>query len=188
MDIDTSFKDDRRIQILDAATELLAIKPTASLAEIATHAHIGKATLHRYFANREALLVELAYRALALVSEAIVACRLDEDSAPIALSRVAETLIPLGDKLYFLLNEHIWDVHQDLALAEQAVNAPVMRLIERGQAEGTFRRDISATWMMYQLDFTMYAAWQAIQDGNIARREASRLIMDTLLGGIATKP
>ncbi len=188
LDTDSSLKDERRLHILDAAAELLATKPTASLAEIASHARIGKATLHRYFPNREALLVELALRALSIISEAIRACRLEEDSAPIALARLAEALIPLGDKLYFLLNEHIWDVNPELASAEEKVDAPVLRLLERGQAESTLRRDISVVWMMYQLEFSLFGAWQAIFDGNLARRDAPRLIIDSLLGGIATKP
>jgi AcrR family transcriptional regulator len=188
LDADSSLKDERRLHILDAAAELLATKPTASLAEIASHARIGKATLHRYFSNREALLVELAFRALSIISEAIRGCKLEEDSAPIALARLAEALIPLGDKLYFLLNEEIWDVNPDLASAEEKVDTPVLRLLERGQAEGTLRRDISVAWMMYQLEFTLFGAWQAIFDGNIARRDAPRLIIDSLLGGIATKP
>lgn len=187
MDTDSPLKDERRLHILDAAAELLAIKPTASLADIATHAHIGKATLHRYFSTREALLIELAYRALNLVSDVITACRLDQDPAPIALGRLAEALVPHGDKWYFLLNEHFWDVHSDLIQAEEKVQAPILALIERGQAEGTFRHDISPTWMIYMLDFTMFAAWQAIFDGTIARRDAPRLVMDGLLGGIMTK-
>ncbi|MCU0479791.1 MAG: TetR/AcrR family transcriptional regulator [Anaerolineae bacterium] len=187
MDSDSPLKDERRLHILDAATELLATKPTASLAEIATHARIGKATLHRYFPTREALLIELAYRALNLVSEVIQTCRLDQDPAPVALARLAEALVPHGDKWYFLLNEHFWDVNPDLAQAEETVQAPILALIERGQAEGTLRRDISATWIIYLLDFTMFAAWQAIFDGSIARRDAPRLMIEGLLGGIAVK-
>lgn len=188
MDTESALKDKRRTHILDAAAELLATKPTASLAEIATHAGIGKATLHRYFANREALMVELAYRALDSVSVAIQSARLDEDSAPVALRRLAEALIPLGDKLYFLLNEHIWDVHPDLIRAEEATQTPIHDLIQRGQAEGTIRPDMSAVWMVYHLNFSLFAAWQAINDGSIAKKEALRLVMDSVLGGIATKP
>ncbi|NWF70773.1 MAG: helix-turn-helix transcriptional regulator [Chloroflexi bacterium] len=60
-----SLKDLRRSELLNAASQLLALKPTASLAEIAAYAQIGKATLHRYFASRQDLMLALGDRALA---------------------------------------------------------------------------------------------------------------------------
>lgn len=67
----TSVKDNKRKAILDASTELLAFKPTATLQEIADHAGIGIATLHRYFSTRELLLDALALNAIGLVDEAL---------------------------------------------------------------------------------------------------------------------
>jgi AcrR family transcriptional regulator len=183
----STLKEERRLQILDAAAELLAKRPTASLADIAAHTRIGKATLHRYFASREALLTALAIRALALVSAALAGCHLSEGTAPDALRRLIEALIPLGDKFYFLLNEHIWDVHPDLVAAEQVMEAPIRQLIQRGQAEGSLRADLPLTWIMYMLEFTLFAAWQAIYDGNIARREATHLVLESLLEGMIAK-
>ncbi|MCE7946795.1 MAG: TetR/AcrR family transcriptional regulator [Chloroflexi bacterium CFX4] len=182
-----NLKEERRLQLLDAATELLAKRPTASLAEIAEHTRISKATLHRYFASRDALLTALAVRALALVSAALADCRLSEGAAPAALRRLIEALIPLGDKFYFLLNEHLWNVHPDLVAAEQATEVPIMQLIQRGQAEGSLRADLPVAWIMYTLEFTVFAAWQAIYDGNIARRDAAHLVLESLLGGIIAK-
>jgi AcrR family transcriptional regulator len=93
--------------LLDAAGELLAINPTASLADIAAHAGIGKATLHRYFASRDDLIRALAMRSLMLVEAAIIVARLDEGSFTDAFRRLVEGLIPLADKFYFLL--HVLD-------------------------------------------------------------------------------
>lgn len=67
----TSVKDNKRKAILDASTELLALKQTATLQEIADHAGIGIATLHRYFSTRELLLDALALNAIGLVEEAL---------------------------------------------------------------------------------------------------------------------
>jgi AcrR family transcriptional regulator len=89
---------------LDAAADLLATNPSASLAEIAAHARIGKATLHRYFESHEALVLALALRSLAAIQQAIAASRPAEGPLDQALLRLAEALVPLGDKLYFLLS------------------------------------------------------------------------------------
>lgn len=184
---DTSLKDERRLELLNAASELLATRPTASLAEIADYAGIGKATLHRYFAGREDLMLALGYRALERIAEMISASEPDQGSAVEALTRVVEALVPLGDKLHFLLSEPILDSHPDFAVADRTVQEPVLRLIQRGQASGEFRSDLSADWMLYHLNFVLFATWQSVHDGFVARRDAPRLLLMTLLGGIAAR-
>ncbi|MEM1316029.1 MAG: helix-turn-helix domain-containing protein, partial [Pseudomonadota bacterium] len=45
-----------RDAILEAAFQLYARRPDASLAEVAQRAGVGRATLHRHFGSREALI------------------------------------------------------------------------------------------------------------------------------------
>ncbi len=187
-DTDTSLKDARRIELLNMASELLATKPTASLAEIAEYAGIGKATLHRYFASREALILALGYRALALVTQAISASQPEQGSATEALKRIIEALVPLGDKLYFLLREPLLETHADFVAAESASQLPILALIQRGQASGEFKHDLSAEWIVHYLDYALFATWQSLYDGNLARRDAARVLITTLFGGIVTSP
>lgn len=177
-------KDGRRQELLNAASELLALNPAASLADIAAHAGIGKATLHRYFASRDDLMLALAQRALALVSEAIEQSAPEEGSAIEALTRIIERLVPLGDKLFFLLREASLEAHPDLAEADAATIDPVLQLIARGQASSELRTDLSAKWIAHHLDYALFATWQAVHDGAVARKEAARLLVTTLLGGI----
>jgi AcrR family transcriptional regulator len=183
---DVSLKDARRIELLNAAGELLATKPTASLAEIAEYAGIGKATLHRYFASREALILALGYRALEMVTQAISASQPEHGSAREALQRIIEGLVPLGDKLYFLLREPLLESHADFVAAESASQLPILALMQRGQANGEFKSDLSAEWILHYLNYALFATWQSIYDGHVARRDAARLLITTLLGGIAT--
>src|SRR5690349_7306737 len=51
-------------RILVAAQRHLNQHPTASLADLAAAADVGRATLHRYFAGRDDLLVELGGRSI----------------------------------------------------------------------------------------------------------------------------
>ncbi|MBL8157038.1 MAG: helix-turn-helix transcriptional regulator, partial [Anaerolineae bacterium] len=85
--LDISTKDERRAELLNAAAELLATHPSASLAEIADYAGIGKATLHRYYASREDLMLALGFRALEMISQAISSSEPERGSATEALNR-----------------------------------------------------------------------------------------------------
>jgi AcrR family transcriptional regulator len=182
-----SVKDARRTELLNAAGELLVIKPAASLAEVAEYAGIGKATLHRYFPNRDDLMLALGYRALDMVSKAIADSQPEQDSAVAAFTRIVEALVPLGDKLQFLLSESLFDTHPDFTAADRATQEPVLRLIQRGQASGELRSDLNADWILHHMNYALFATWQSVHDGFVARREAPRLLLTTLLGGISAK-
>lgn len=181
-------KDTRRIEILNAAGELLATRPTASLADIADHAGIGKATLHRYFASREDLMLALGYRALELIGQAIASTQPEQGTAQDALLRIIEALVPLGDKLHFLLNESVLDTHPDFTTADRLSQEPVLRVLQRGQAAGELRTDLTAEWMLHLWNYALFATWQSVQQGFVARRDAARLLTTTMLSGIATPP
>lgn len=186
-DPDLSLKEARRIEILNAASELLATQPAASLAEIAEYAKIGKATLHRYFASRDDLMLALGYQALETVSAAIAASLPEHGTAVEALTRVIEVLVPLGDKLHFLFSQTIFETHPDFVAAERSSEAPLLALIRQAQASGELRSDLSADWILHHLNYALFATWQAVHDGSVARRDAPRLLVMTVLGGIVPR-
>ena len=90
--------------ILEAAFELLASNPGASLADIATRAGVGRATLHRYFSSRDDLLLALAKAAMREMDDAVAAACADCPTHSDALYRSLEALVPLGDRYRFLAN------------------------------------------------------------------------------------
>lgn len=186
-DRETTLKDSRRIDLLDAAGELLAQNPAASLAEIAEYAKIGKATLHRYFAGRDDLMLALAQRALGVIHDAIVRSELERGSAIEAFTRMIDVLMPLGDKIFLLLNDNRMQDRPELADMEAVLGDLIIRLIQRGQASGELRVDLNAEWIARYLDYALFAAWKAVHDGSVARKDAARLLVTTLLGGIAAR-
>jgi AcrR family transcriptional regulator len=175
--------DKRRQVILDAAGELLAVQPTASLAEIAEYAHVGKATLHRYFPSRDDLILALGHRAIETVAAAIRAAEPEQGAVIEALRRLIEGLIPLADKMYFLLSEPSVNYDPALREAERLAGLPVEQLVERGQASGDLRADLPKAWLLHVLDYLLYATWQAVYEGKLARRDAPSLLLTTFLNG-----
>lgn len=182
-----SLTDTRRVQVLDDVAELLALNPTASLVEIAAYAKIGKATLHRYFSSREELMLALGFQALELISKALENCQLEQGSVIEALTRAVQALVPLGDKLHFLLSEPILDHHPGFTAADRSTQEPVLRLLQRGQSSGELRPDLSPEWMLHILNYALFAAWHSVHEGTVAKRDAPRMLLTTILRGIATE-
>ena len=68
-------------RILDAAIELLAVQPTASMAEVARASGLVRATVYGHFPSREALIDAITDRAVADARSAFDEARLGEGTA-----------------------------------------------------------------------------------------------------------
>ncbi|MBG9802690.1 TetR/AcrR family transcriptional regulator [Brevibacillus laterosporus] len=176
-------KEARLHAILDAATELLVERPTASLNEIADYAGIGIATLHRYVENREQLMLQLGLRASQVVRETISRIPLDEEKIEFYITELVEALIPLGDKIYFLAHESTLYYSQEMIVAEEKVKEPVRHTIQLLQRKGYLRQDMNSEWILNVLYSLLFMTWQQVQEGNIAKKSAAALLLDTLYHG-----
>ncbi|MEV4443410.1 helix-turn-helix domain-containing protein, partial [Streptomyces sp. NPDC049577] len=77
-----------RDHVLRTAASLLTRKPTASMDEIAKASGIGRATLHRHFAGRDALVRALEELGIERFARALDAARVDEGDAAEAVRRL----------------------------------------------------------------------------------------------------
>jgi AcrR family transcriptional regulator len=176
-----------RAAVLRAATAVLAVDSGASLAEIATAAGVGRTTVHRAFPTRAALLTALALDAVAQLREAIEAARLADGPADEVLARVAETVLPLADRLRFLdAGPEVWDL-PELQDAWWSVSSSLDSLVERGQREGDLRADIPAELVVEAFTGMLWGTWQGIRDGRVAPATAARHVVSLALGGAAVR-
>ncbi len=176
-------KDSTHKAILETATELLSIKPTSTLQEIADYSRVGIATLHRHFASRDALLDELAMNAVQLVDEALASVNLDDRDAVSSLNNLLNILIPLGNKISFLGAATYTNSNPQVIQEEERLQQPVLNAIKKWQQIGQLRNDMPAKWIMAVLYDLLFICWQEIQAGNIARNDAAGYLLTTILHG-----
>jgi TetR/AcrR family transcriptional repressor of lfrA len=176
--------DRTRRALLDAAVTVLTKDSSASLAEVAAVAGVGRTTLHRYFPTREGLVRALVVDALDRVEEAIASARPGEGPVLEALQRVTDTVVPLGPSLAFLHAEP--DVYNARDLIRRWYDAvePVASAIERGQADGSIRADLPVKWIVDAYTGLILTAWDVADEGRIWLQDAPRLVMSTIAAGI----
>ncbi|MBH5337894.1 TetR/AcrR family transcriptional regulator [Streptomyces pactum] len=172
-----------RGQVLREAAALLTRKSTASMDEIARAAGISRATLHRQFAGREALIRALEELGIEQLQEAMDTARLEEGDPVEALRRLVAAVHPVAGFLAFLHTENQLfegeDVHEGWARLDERVAA----LFRRGQEEGVIRLDLTPAWLTEALYGLVAAAAWAVQDGRVAVKDMDYMVIELLLGG-----
>ncbi|MEI5010117.1 helix-turn-helix domain-containing protein [Streptomyces sp. PmtA] len=172
-----------REQVLRAAAALLARKSTATMDEVARAAGIGRATLHRHFAGRDALVKALEAFGIEEFEAAVDRAALEDGPAGDALRRLVAEMEPAAELLAFLVTENQLFEGDRIDEGWARLDARVGALFRRGQEQGEFRIDLSATWLteaFYGLIGT--CAW-AVMDGRVAKNDFQYMIAELLLGG-----
>jgi TetR/AcrR family transcriptional repressor of mexCD-oprJ operon len=127
--------------ILEGAAQIFAVQgEQASMNDVADAAGVARATVYRYFPNREALLDELARAAVTNVDAGLAAARIDAVEPEEGIVRAVRALVDVGDSFVLLARERR---RSDAQRFERQVVRPLCRLFERGQASGDIRDDIT---------------------------------------------
>ncbi len=169
--------------MLRSAAALLTHKSTATMDEVAKAAGIGRATLHRHFAGRDALVRALENLGIQEFEAALDAAALDEGTAEEGLRRLIAAVEPSAGLLSFLVTENQLFEGTEVNEGWSRLDARVSAFFRRGQELGEFRIDLSPSWLteaLYGLIGT--AAW-AVQVGRVARQDFQYMIVELLLGG-----
>jgi AcrR family transcriptional regulator len=163
--------------ILDTAAAVLAKNPAASLGQIAAAAGIGRTTLHKQYPTRFDLLVAVASRGLDITESVIVAAPSDPDP----LARLVVDLLPFGAHLTLLMQQP--EVFGDDAITARtdAIAAPIAAIVA---GAGTIRPGVPDWWLVRSLHSLLFTAWDLVQLGWLAPRDAPNLVVSTFTGGV----
>ncbi|MCJ0870480.1 TetR/AcrR family transcriptional regulator [Streptomyces sp. AP-93] len=172
-----------RDQALRAAAALLSRKSTATMDEVARAAGIGRATLHRHFAGRDALVRALEELGIREFEVAFDNARLGEGTAIDALRRLVAEAEPNAELLAFLVTENQLFEGDQVNEGWARLDARVGALFRRGQHEGDIRIDLSPAWLTEALYSLIGACAWAVMDGRVAAKDFQYMIIELLLGG-----
>ncbi len=191
----TAATDKRRV-ILDAAVRVFAEKGyhTSRVGDIAEEAGIAHGLLYHYFASKEEVLETVFrenWRELLDAFDRIEA----SDEPPLAqLAGIAKVLLRAWRDRPDLVTVMVREVARSPQLQGQvdeirAGFLVIQRVIERGQADGSFRPELDArlaSWIFYGGLEELLTGWVLGQlpDGDEAVARAERTVIDLLCGGL----
>ncbi len=173
--------------VLRTAAALLTRRATATMDEVARAAGISRATLHRHFAGRDALIRALEDLGIAECEAALEAARPDEGPAADAVRRLVRALEPSAALLAFLYTENQLFEGEEQNEGWTRLDARLAALFRRGQDRGEFRIDLSPAWLTEALYGLLGSGAWAVAEGRVARNDFTYMIVELLLGGVCRR-
>jgi AcrR family transcriptional regulator len=172
--------------IINAALEALANDPDASMAEIARRAGVVRATVYMHFPTRESLLDAVMEHATALVAEAIRQAEPNRGEPTEALERVIRATWKQLSQFHSVLGINISRLSaKELRRRHLPMTTQFIPLLERGQAEGVFRSDVAATWLIAVVRAIVHVASTELQAGRLSEAEVEQTMLTTALAAIS---
>src|SRR6266516_6450026 len=167
--------------ILDAAAQVLSENGrSSSMADVAAAAGVSRATLYRYYPDREALLDALASHALADAAARLADAGLERAPVDEAIERIVRALTAVGDRYGVLVRQQ---VEADPDEIERLVAAPMRAVFARGIENGLLRQDLPAEVLLELVGGALVAALKLTERGRLGLEEASAAAASVFLDG-----
>lgn len=170
--------------ILNAAFEVLGQDFSAPLEKIAETAGVTRATLHRYYNNRETLLEATGLELLRLTKEIINKAAASYDNPSQQLKAVITKSAEMGEHFHFLMHAVEHDNHEQHYPKFQEVEQQLANLIERVRQDGFIRSDVPTSWVIHVYYGIMSAAWRALSEGGVAPKRIPDLAWQSFTSGL----
>ncbi|NYV77613.1 TetR/AcrR family transcriptional regulator [Streptomyces sp. UH6] len=167
--------------ILEAAERVLAEDPGASMEQIAAAAGVARTTIHRRFANRQALVETLAASAARQLAQAVEDGRPDTAPPLVAMHRITANVLEVKSAWAFAL-ELPADPDSEAAVLHQDIARRCIAVLERARADKLIDEAADLDWVRR----VYYALLRESLQDNAAAADPDALaarIIDTLLHG-----
>ena len=189
-------QEEKRKLILDAAVRVFARRGYhgSRVGDIAEEAGVAHGLLYHYFSSKEQVLQTIFRENWGELIERFRAVEAADEPAGEKLAGIAKILLRTWRNDPDLVTVMVREVARSPQLQSQVDEvreafAIVQRVVEQGQADGTFRRDVDArlaSWIVYGGLEEVLTGWVLGQlpDGEEAVALAERAAIDLALGGL----
>jgi TetR/AcrR family fatty acid metabolism transcriptional regulator len=193
---DRSTNGAKRRLILDAAVRVFATRGyhTSRVGDIAEEAGIAHGLLYHYFSSKEEVLETVFRDNWSELLDAFARIEASEATPLEQLAAIAKTLLRAWRERPDLVRVMVREVARSPQLQGQVDEIRegfqlIQRVIERGQAEGSFRDDVDprlASWIFYGGLEEILTGWVLAQlpDGDEEVARAERTVVALLCGGL----
>lgn len=155
-------KSDSKSAVIEAAFEVFSRDPSASLSVVAARAGVGRATLHRHFPGRAALLSEMTTIAIAELDAAVDQAVATAETHTEGLRLALRAMVPLGPRQWFLNTDAgVGDGEVQASIAEG--RAELIAAIDAAKSEGCFDPQTPSAWIAEAFDALLYMAWTMVR-------------------------
>jgi AcrR family transcriptional regulator len=174
--------------ILAGALAALTSDPDSSMSEIARRAGVVRATIYVHFPTRTDLLDAVMEYAVAQVVEAMSGAEPGRGEPVEALERVLRATWRQLAQFHGLLALNTARLSaEELHRRHLPMLDQLEPLIERGQEQGVFRRDLPVTWHLAVIRAIVHTASHEIQGGRIPESEAEPAMLSTAIAAISDR-
>jgi TetR/AcrR family transcriptional regulator, mexCD-oprJ operon repressor len=163
--------------ILDAAEELLRQEGHATISAVAVHARVSRVTVYAHFPTWEALLEAAVERAVLRTVAAVEAAKPADGPAVEALERVLASGWQHLAR-YQAMAQAVSELLSPEAVTRthRAAHRTIARLVGRGQADGSFRTDLPADWLVHASIALIHACNDGVRAGRIDPGDSFRIL------------
>ena len=167
--------------ILEAAERVLAEEPGASMEQIAAAAGVARTTIHRRFANRQALIEALASSAARQLARAVDDGRPDTAPPLVAMHRITANVLQVKSAWAFAL-ELPADPDSEAAVLHQDIARRCVAVLKRAQDDKLIDAAADLDWVRRVYYALIGESLHGNADGADPDTLATRIV-DTLLHG-----
>ena len=175
-----------RQAVIDAAAVLLTENPDAGIAEIADYTGLGRTTVYRHFANREALFEGLVEEVLREGNTTVEAAVARDPDIRAVLHAVAAMNVDLGMRYQFLF-AHQSAMKPAMQRASRDGGDALTTYLAAARERGEISSDQPLRWLVEAQLAISLAMTGDLLAGRIERTRAASLLGETLVAMIAPR-